>query len=47
LQPYVDRPWNISSHGKMLEIVMPPKSLFIKHSGGTKKKTDRLKNDDV
>jgi hypothetical protein len=31
----------------MQEMVMPPKSLFIKHTGGTKKKTDRLKNDDV
>jgi hypothetical protein len=44
---YADHPWNISVHGKMQEMVMPPKSLFIKHSGGTKKKTDRLKNDDV
>jgi hypothetical protein len=32
----------------MLEIVMPPESLFIRHSGGNKKeKKDRLKNDDV
>jgi hypothetical protein len=38
----------IDTWREMLEILMPPESLFITHSGGTKKKKkDRLKNDDV